>query len=302
MLVYPEIDPIAIQFGPVSIAWYGIMYLLGFIAAFSLARIRVKQDWSPLSKDHIDDLIFYSVIGVILGGRFGYMLFYDSVHLISDPLSWLIALPQLWNGGMSFHGGLLGVLCALFIISKRTHQPFISVVDFVAPLVPIGLGLGRIGNFINGELWGRPTDSVIGFLVQGTPRHATQLCKALTTPRSSSCTVVAASPIPITPRNVSRYASASARKRGTAIQIVGNGCRVLHFFLMFSVEGDMAAVAVYHVRQNQKYWCRPLMLALLALPFLTLLSSSTAASGQLFSYWPRITYSSLPYPSPPPLP
>ena len=86
MLVYPEIDPIAIQFGPVSIAWYGIMYLLGFIAAFSLARIRVKQDWSPLSKDHIDDLIFYSVIGVIIGGRLGYMLFYDTAHLFSDPL------------------------------------------------------------------------------------------------------------------------------------------------------------------------------------------------------------------------
>ena len=132
MLVYPEIDPIAIQFGPVSIAWYGIMYLLGFIVAYNLAKIRVQQDWSPLSKKHIDDLIFYSVIGVILGGRFGYMLFYDSVHLISDPLSWLIALPQLWNGGMSFHGGLLGVLCALFIISKRTHQPFISVIDFLS--------------------------------------------------------------------------------------------------------------------------------------------------------------------------
>ncbi len=178
MLVYPEIDPIAIQIGPVSIAWYGIMYLLGFVAAFRLARIRVKQDWSPLSKDHIDDLIFYAVIGVILGGRLGYMLFYDTMHLMSNPWSWLIALPQLWNGGMSFHGGLLGVLCAVFIISKRVQQPFVSVIDFVAPLVPIGLGLGRIGNFINGELWGRPTDSVVGFLVQGTQRHATQLYEA----------------------------------------------------------------------------------------------------------------------------
>lgn len=173
MLVYPEINPIAIQIGPISIAWYGIMYLLGFVAAFRLARIRVKQDWSPLSKKHIDDVIFYAVIGVILGGRLGYMLFYDTMHLISNPLSWLIALPQLWNGGMSFHGGLLGVLCAVFIISKRVQQPFVSVIDFVAPLVPIGLGLGRIGNFINGELWGRPTDSVVGFLVQGTQRQET---------------------------------------------------------------------------------------------------------------------------------
>jgi phosphatidylglycerol:prolipoprotein diacylglycerol transferase len=100
------------------------------------------------------------------------------MHLMSNPWSWLIALPQLWNGGMSFHGGLLGVLCAMFIISKRVQQSFVSVIDFVAPLGPIGLGLGRIGNFINGELWGRPTDSVVGFLVQGTQRHATQLYEA----------------------------------------------------------------------------------------------------------------------------
>jgi phosphatidylglycerol:prolipoprotein diacylglycerol transferase len=106
------------------------------------------------------------------------MIFYDANQLLSDPMSWLIALPQLWNGGMSFHGGLLGVLLAAFAFSRQTSQPFINVIDFVAPLVPIGLGLGRIGNFINGELWGGPTDSPFGFLVNGTIRHATQLYEA----------------------------------------------------------------------------------------------------------------------------
>ena len=158
MFVYPEINPIAISIGPVAIAWYGIMYLLGFIAAYLLAGFRVQQDWSPVTKEQVDDLIFYSVFGVILGGRLGYMIFYDANQLFSDPISWLIALPQLWNGGMSFHGGLLGVFFAAYIFARQTSQPFIYVIDFVAPLAPIGLGLGRIGNFINGELWGGPTD------------------------------------------------------------------------------------------------------------------------------------------------
>ena len=178
MFVYPEINPIAISIGPLAIAWYGIMYLLGFVAAYLLAGYRVQQDWSPVAKEQVDDLIFYSVFGVILGGRLGYMIFYDANQLLSDPMSWLIALPQLWNGGMSFHGGLLGVLLAAFAFSRQTSQPFINVIDFVAPLVPIGLGLGRIGNFINGELWGGPTDSPFGFLVNGTIRHATQLYEA----------------------------------------------------------------------------------------------------------------------------
>ncbi len=148
MFVYPEINPIAISIGPVAIAWYGIMYLLGFIAAYVLAGFRVQQVWSPVSKEQIDDLVFYSVFG------------------------------ELWNGGMSFHGGLLGVLFAAYIFARQTAQPFINVIDFIAPLVPIGLGLGRIGNFINGELWGGPTDSSIGILVNGTIRHATQLYEA----------------------------------------------------------------------------------------------------------------------------
>ena len=178
MFVYPEINPIAISIGPGAIAWYGIMYLLGFIAAYVLAGFRVQQDWSPVTQEQVDDLIFYSVFGVILGGRLGYMIFYDANQLFSDPISWLIALPQLWNGGMSFHGGLLGVLFSAYVFARQTSQPFIYVIDFVAPLVPIGLGLGRIGNFINGELWGGPTDSPIGILVNGTIRHATQLYEA----------------------------------------------------------------------------------------------------------------------------
>ena len=178
MFIYPEINPIAIQFGPISIAWYGLMYLMGFIIAFVLARIRVKQEWSPIQSNQIDDLIYFSVIGVIIGGRSGYMIFYATNTLIEDPLNWLIQLPQLWAGGMSFHGGLIGVLIAVVLFSKKIKKPFIDVIDFVAPLVPIGLGLGRIGNFINGELWGKPTDSQLGFLVNGIVRHPSQLYEA----------------------------------------------------------------------------------------------------------------------------
>ena len=178
MFIYPEINPIAIQIGPLSIAWYGLMYLMGFIIAFALAKIRVKQEWSPIQDNQIDDLIFFSVIGVIIGGRSGYMLFYATNALIEDPLSWLTQFPQLWTGGMSFHGGLIGVLIAVVLFSKKIKQPFVEVIDFVAPLVPIGLGLGRIGNFINGELWGKPTDSQLGFLVNGIVRHPTQLYEA----------------------------------------------------------------------------------------------------------------------------
>ena len=179
MFVYPEINPIAISFGPIQIAWYGLMYLFGFLAAYWLALERTKQDWSPLANDQIEDLIFYSAVGVILGGRLGYMFFYDMETLISDPITWFVRVPQIWQGGMSFHGGFLGVILAVKIFSSNEKVDFVELIDFVAPLVPIGLGLGRLGNFINNELWGKPTDASIGFLVDGIVRHPTQLYEAV---------------------------------------------------------------------------------------------------------------------------
>lgn len=154
MLTYPNIDPVALSLGPVQIHWYGLMYLIGFAAAWLLGRWRASRPESGWTKEMVDDLIFYGVIGTIAGGRLGYMLFYGWDNLVANPLSIL----QVWQGGMSFHGGLIGVMLAFWLFGRRYGLGFFRVADFAAPLVPIGLLAGRIGNFINGELWGRPTD------------------------------------------------------------------------------------------------------------------------------------------------
>jgi len=175
MLSYPDIDPVALALGPLKIHWYGLMYLVGFSGAWFLGRYKAKKiGWKV---EQIDDLIFYAAMGVVLGGRFGYVLFYNFPNFLDDP----VILIKIWQGGMSFHGGLLGVLLAMFLFGKKYGHTFFAVTDFIAPLVPIGLGAGRVGNFINGELWGKPTDFALGMLVPGLgnmPRHPSQLYEA----------------------------------------------------------------------------------------------------------------------------
>ncbi len=174
-LQFPIIDPVIFSIGPVSLRWYGTMYLIGFLAAMFMANKAADRSNGAWTRDQVSDLLFYGFLGVILGGRVGYVLFYQFDYFLSDPLYLL----QIWQGGMSFHGGLLGVILAIFIFARKTKKKFLAVGDFVAPLVPIGLGMGRLGNFINAELWGRQTD-VSWAMVFPTdplqvPRHPSQL-------------------------------------------------------------------------------------------------------------------------------
>ena len=174
MITYPDIDPIAIQLGPLAIRWYGLMYIIAFAVAWFLARHRAKQPGSGWSAQQVDDLIFYGAIGVIVGGRLGSILFYNFDAWLHDPLMLL----RIWEGGMSFHGGLLGVLVAMWLYGRKLGRTFFEMTDFVAPITPLGLAFGRIGNFINGELWGKPTDVPWAFVVDGVARHPSQLYQA----------------------------------------------------------------------------------------------------------------------------
>lgn len=172
-LNFPMIDPVAFSIGPVQVHWYGLMYLLGFLLAFAFARWRIWRYQLPWTAEEVGDLIFYGALGVIIGGRVGYMLFYDTHHFLTNPLS----LFKLWEGGMSFHGGLLGVAVAMFLFARKVKKSFLQVTDFLAPLVPLGLAVGRIGNFINGELWGRASDmpwAMVFPAADSAPRHPSQ--------------------------------------------------------------------------------------------------------------------------------
>ena len=154
MLTYPDIDPVALALGPLKIHWYGVMYLLAFGGGWWLARFRAAKQNSGWTAQQVDDLIFYFVLGTVLGGRLGYTFFYGWSGFIADPLS----LFKVWEGGMSFHGGLLGVIFAMYLFARHQGKSLFETTDFIAPFVPFGLFTGRIGNFINGELWGGPTD------------------------------------------------------------------------------------------------------------------------------------------------
>ena len=174
-----NIDPIALDLGFMQIHWYGLMYLIAFATAFGLGSYRAKQPNSGWTTEQVSDLIFWGAMGVVLGGRMGYVLFYNFDQFLTDPL-WLFAV---WEGGMSFHGGLIGVLVVLWVFGRRYDKSFFQMGDFVAPLVPIGLGVGRVGNFIGGELWGRAADVpwavVFPRAGDGIGRHPSQLYEAL---------------------------------------------------------------------------------------------------------------------------
>ena len=178
MLSYPNIDPIAISVGSFQVHWYGIMYLCAFAAAWLLAWKRAARPDSPFKPSQVEDLIVYGALGVVLGGRFGYVMFYNFEAWMRDPL-WLF---RVWEGGMSFHGGLLGVVLAIYLYCRRVKVPFYASLDFIAPLVPLGLGFGRLGNFIGQELWGRATDVSWGMVFPRDPeqliRHPSQLYQA----------------------------------------------------------------------------------------------------------------------------
>lgn len=175
MLTYPEIDPIIFSIGPLAIRWYGLMYVIGFLFAWWLARKRCKAAWSPVTAEQVDDLIFNGMLGVIIGGRLGYCFFYGFDQLLSDPLY----IFKITEGGMSFHGGLIGVMVAMWWFGRSRGMTMWTITDFVAPLAPLGLLFGRIGNFINGELWGKPTDVPWGFKVGDQVLHASQLYEAM---------------------------------------------------------------------------------------------------------------------------
>jgi len=179
MWQYPNIDPVALDLGFFQIHWYGLMYLIAFVLGwgYGVWRARTREGWHA---EMVSDMLFYIAMGVILGGRIGYILFYDLAYYVSNPLSVL----EVWQGGMSFHGGLIGVTLAMWLFARKTNKSLFEVADFVAPLVPIGLLTGRIGNFINGELWGKVTDSPLGMVVfdpqlqQMVQKYPTQLLEA----------------------------------------------------------------------------------------------------------------------------
>lgn len=173
-LTFPQIDPILIEIGPLAVRWYGLMYLFGFMFALWLANKRADKPNSGWTREQVSDLLFAGFLGVVIGGRVGYVLFYNFGLFLDNPLY----LFEVWTGGMSFHGGLLGVITAMLWYGYKNNRSFFTIADFVAPLVPFGLGAGRLGNFMNGELWGRVTDVpwAMVFPTGGPyPRHPSQL-------------------------------------------------------------------------------------------------------------------------------
>ena len=174
MLIYPQMNPVALQIGPIGIHWYGLMYLLGFASCWGVLVARVRHSARGFTADQVSDLLFYAALGIIIGGRVGYMLLYAWPELMANPLT----IFAVWKGGMSFHGGLVGVILSVWIYAIKTGKHLVDITDFIAPAVPLGLAAGRLGNFINGELWGRMTTAPWGMVFPyagDLPRHPSQL-------------------------------------------------------------------------------------------------------------------------------
>lgn len=169
-MIYPEIDPVFLDLGPLKLRWYGLMYLCGFAGAWWLGRVMARRPNSVLTPEQVEDLIFYGAIGVILGGRIGEFFFYEYDKIFTDPL----ALFRIWEGGMSFHGGFIGVIAAIWLYARKLGVSFLALGDFIAVFSPIGLFFGRIGNFINGELWGAPGD--VAWAMQVSCQNRYDLC------------------------------------------------------------------------------------------------------------------------------
>jgi len=175
MLVHPQFDPVAVHLGPLAIRWYGLMYLVGFALVWMVGRYAIKtRPHAAWTAQDLDDALFYGILGTILGGRLGYVLFYKFGEYLVEP--WRIFF--VWEGGMSFHGGFLGVIIALLWYARSRRQSWLAITDFIAPLAPLGLGAGRLGNFINAELWGRAASvpwATVFPTVDRVPRHPSQL-------------------------------------------------------------------------------------------------------------------------------
>jgi phosphatidylglycerol---prolipoprotein diacylglyceryl transferase len=179
MLVHPQFDPVAFRIGPLAVRWYGLMYLVGFMIFAWGGRLRARQAWRGITVQDVDDLLFWGVFGVILGGRLGYVLLYKPGEYLQHPLEILM----LWHGGMASHGGIIGVIIVMWLFARSRGKPFFTVSDFVVPMIPLGLAAGRLGNFINGELWGRYADPKVWPWAMvfpqahdgGIPRHPSQL-------------------------------------------------------------------------------------------------------------------------------
>jgi len=178
MLPFPEIDPVAVQIGPLAIRWYGLSYVAGILIGWWLLVRRARRPDAPFTPDDVGDIVFFAALGGVLGGRLGYIVFYKFDSYVSDPLS----IFAVWQGGMAFHGGVIGFVIATAWYARRRGVPFLAVTDFVVPAVPVGLFFGRIANFVNGELWGRVTDVPWAMVFPGAgsaPRHPSQLYEAV---------------------------------------------------------------------------------------------------------------------------